>query len=76
MADHADTAAELQELANQAALERHREQQTNDGEGSSTWCEECDEVIPHGRRLAVPGVKLCIQCASDLECQLKRQGVI
>ncbi len=25
-------------------------------------CAECDEPIPEARRLAIPGVKLCIDC--------------
>lgn len=37
-----------------------------DGE-SLTHCEECDAVIPNTRRKAVPGVRLCVQCQSDLE---------
>ncbi len=27
-----------------------------------THCEECDALIPEARRLAVPGVRLCVQC--------------
>lgn len=32
-------------------------------------CEECDESIPEARRIAVPGVRLCVECqqAHDLE---------
>lgn len=29
---------------------------------SETHCEECDAEIPEGRRKAIPGVKLCVQC--------------
>lgn len=29
---------------------------------SAVQCEECDEVIPDARRLAVPGVRLCVAC--------------
>ncbi|MBC8259332.1 MAG: DksA/TraR family C4-type zinc finger protein [SAR324 cluster bacterium] len=32
-------------------------------------CEECDSRIPDARRNAVPGVRLCIQCQSELEKQ-------
>lgn len=28
-------------------------------------CEECDAGIPEARQLAVPGVRLCIQCQTD-----------
>ena len=30
---------------------------------SAKRCCECDEPIPQGRRDAVPGVKLCVECA-------------
>ena len=45
-------------------LERLRARQGPSGE-SFTHCAECDEEIPERRRLAIPGVKLCIDCASD-----------
>ena len=35
-------------------------------------CEICEEPIPEARRKAVPGVRLCIQCQSEVE---KRQAV-
>ncbi|MEE2860526.1 DksA/TraR family C4-type zinc finger protein [Paracoccus rhizosphaerae] len=31
---------------------------------SATHCAECDEPIPEARRLAQPGVKLCVDCQS------------
>jgi len=31
---------------------------------SATHCVECGEAIPQGRRDAVQGVKLCMECAS------------
>ncbi|MGA1599799.1 MAG: DksA/TraR family C4-type zinc finger protein [bacterium] len=34
---------------------------------SLTECEECDAPIPEGRRQAVPGVRLCVKCQSELE---------
>ena len=34
---------------------------------SRTDCEECGEVIPEARRKAVPGVRLCVSCQSDLD---------
>ena len=36
------------------------------GEGS-THCEECEELIPEARRKAIPGVRLCVSCQSELE---------
>ena len=38
---------------------------------SETHCEECDAEIPEGRRQAIPGVKLCIQCQSALDDENK-----
>jgi len=40
-----------------------------DGEGLA-HCEGCEAVIPDARRKAIPGVRLCISCQSELE---KRQ---
>lgn len=32
-------------------------------------CEECDEPISIARRKAIPGVRLCILCQSEIERQ-------
>ena len=37
-----------------------------DGVGP-THCEECEAVIPNARRKAIPGVRLCVRCQSELE---------
>ena len=37
-----------------------------DGE-SLTHCKECEAVIPDARREAIPGVRLCVDCQSELE---------
>lgn len=38
------------------------------GKGESrTHCEACEEQIPEARRNALPGVRLCIQCQSEIE---------
>jgi phage/conjugal plasmid C-4 type zinc finger TraR family protein len=34
---------------------------------SAAVCDECGGEIPEGRRLAVPGVRLCISCQEALE---------
>lgn len=41
------------------------------GGESLTHCEVCEEVIPEARRKAIPGVRLCVSCQSELE---KRQA--
>jgi phage/conjugal plasmid C-4 type zinc finger TraR family protein len=38
----------------------------SDGE-SATHCEECGALIPDARREAIPGVRYCVSCQSDLE---------
>lgn len=47
------------------AVERAR-QGLGSGE-SAKFCDECDKAIPEARRKAVPGVRLCIECQSELE---------
>lgn len=34
---------------------------------SSMHCKECGVVIPEARREAIPGVRLCVRCQSELE---------
>ena len=43
-----------------------------DGE-SLTHCEECEVAIPEARRKAMPGVRYCVGCQSELE---KRQKTV
>lgn len=38
---------------------------------SLSHCEECDEPIPEPRRRAIPGVRLCVSCQSELEKKQK-----
>lgn len=33
-----------------------------------THCEHCDAQIPEARRLAVPGVRLCVACQEAQDC--------
>jgi phage/conjugal plasmid C-4 type zinc finger TraR family protein len=40
---------------------------------SLTHCEECGVGIPEARRKAMPGVRYCVRCQSELE---KRQKTI
>jgi len=41
-----------------------------DGE-SLTHCEQCEVAIPEARRKAMPGVRYCVQCQSELEKNLE-----
>ena len=36
------------------------------GPGAS-HCDECDEPIPEARRMALPGVRLCVACQEALD---------
>ena len=37
------------------------------GGESLTHCEECGAEIPEARRKALPGVRYCVRCQSELE---------
>jgi phage/conjugal plasmid C-4 type zinc finger TraR family protein len=54
------------------AVERAR-QQLPSGESRSE-CEECEKAIPEARRLAVPGVYLCVACQEALDQSNKNSG--
>lgn len=51
------------EVSTQEALARARRRQPS-GE-SLCDCAECGEPIPEPRRVALPGVRLCLDCASE-----------
>ena len=38
---------------------------------SLTRCQECEAPIPEARRQAVPGVRYCVNCQSELEGRQK-----
>ena len=37
-------------------------------------CEECETVIPPAHRKAIPGIRLCVSCQSDLDERQARSG--
>lgn len=39
---------------------------------SATHCDNCEALIPEGRRQALPGVRLCVACQSALDAQARR----
>lgn len=43
---------------------------------SLTHCADCEEEIPEARRVAIPGVKLCIDCASERDGRQEARGGI
>jgi phage/conjugal plasmid C-4 type zinc finger TraR family protein len=50
---------------------KHARDQLPKGE-SRRNCEECDAAIPEARREAVPGVRLCITCQTELDKENKK----
>ncbi|MBY6135337.1 DksA/TraR family C4-type zinc finger protein [Leisingera sp. XS_AS12] len=56
-------------------LARMKAQKRPTGE-SLTHCAECEEPIPEKRRLAIPGVKLCIDCQQERDGAQKARGGI
>ncbi len=43
---------------------------------SLTHCAECEEPIPEKRRVALPGVKLCLDCQQERDSSFKaRSGI-
>lgn len=43
---------------------------------SAQYCEECGVTIPEARRIAVPGVQMCINCQSEAEKHAVAQSTI
>ena len=41
---------------------------------SLTHCAECEEEIPEARRIAIPGVKLCIDCQQERDGRYVSRG--
>ena len=48
-----------------ASVQRKLQEQAQ--KPSAEFCEECGEEIPEARRLAVPGVQLCVFCQERAE---------
>ncbi|MFW2542042.1 DksA/TraR family C4-type zinc finger protein [Primorskyibacter sp. 2E107] len=66
---------EQMEATIQEELERMKLRRGPVGE-SLAQCAECGEEIPEARRVALPGVKLCVECASERDGALKaRSGI-
>jgi phage/conjugal plasmid C-4 type zinc finger TraR family protein len=43
---------------------------------SLTHCAECEEPIPEARRIAIPGIKLCIDCQQERDGRrAQRSGI-
>ncbi|MDK9776376.1 MULTISPECIES: DksA/TraR family C4-type zinc finger protein [Vibrio] len=42
---------------------------------SAHYCDECGDEIPEARRIAMKGVRLCIECQSTIELMSQRQAL-
>lgn len=59
--------ADLQQIESTVEDGVNRVRQTIATGESLHACEECGETIPEARRQAIPGVRLCIQCQTELD---------
>ena len=50
---------------------KRAQQRLPSGPGA-THCDACGEVIPEARRLAVPGVRLCVPCQAAEDAQVTK----
>lgn len=56
-------------------LARLKQRKQPKGE-SLRFCAECEEEIPEARRVAIPGVKLCIDCMGERDSAAAQRGGI
>lgn len=66
MTDQFDRAQQLEEMAREIALKKHRTFKAV----SRVYCEDCDAPIPEKRRQMIQGVTRCVTCQ---ELEEKRQ---
>ena len=69
MTDIIDQACALEERMRDYWLARHQEQAAD--APSAQECEECGEIIPEARRLAVPRCRQCIEFRREEEQRQK-----
>ncbi|MBR2328946.1 MAG: DksA/TraR family C4-type zinc finger protein [Clostridia bacterium] len=58
--------AQIQDSINDEIARVRRRLAVDQGE-SLEECEECGEPIPMARRLAIPGVRLCLECQQEAD---------
>lgn len=66
MTDQFDRAQQLEEMAREIAIKKHRTFKAV----SRVYCEDCDAPIPEKRRQLIAGVSRCVTCQ---EIEEKRQ---
>ena len=67
MTDQFDRAQQLEEMAREIALKKHRSFKAV----SLVYCEDCDALIPEKRRQLIPGVSRCVACQGNHERKLR-----
>lgn len=65
--DITDLASEAEEKFLEHAIAMQLAAQVDGSGVSATHCEYCGEAIPEARRVAVPGVVLCVPCKQHVE---------
>ena len=69
--DITDKATEREEAFREDALRAVRSKVEPAGV-SAERCMGCDEPIPEIRRVAIPGVFMCVECQADLERRMAK----
>lgn len=63
MADIIDRAQDQTNIWTQRQIEAHSNKlRWQARQPSAEYCEQCGEEIPETRRVAIPGVQLCVTC--------------
>lgn len=76
MSDPVDLAQAREEEQRTAALAEQalRAAQVRGTGESAICCDGCGATIPEARRLALPGVRLCVDCQRDAEWDAARRA--
>jgi phage/conjugal plasmid C-4 type zinc finger TraR family protein len=74
LADIADFANDLVQERLDQALAARNAAKSSVVIHSVLFCEECDDPIPEGRRIASPGCTQCVQCQSIDELRVARHA--
>ncbi|MTH33220.1 DksA/TraR family C4-type zinc finger protein [Paracoccus limosus] len=65
------------DVSTREAIERMRLRNARAADAESAeFCDECDEPIPQARRVAIPGVRLCVECQSGRDRAFRPQAGI
>lgn len=74
LSDNSDRASLREEqLRNDAVANARRKLADQVAGGVVTQCDACTFNIPEARRRALPGVRLCVDCARDAETPSKQR---